>query len=331
MLIDAVTRAAEKGEFGTVHILVGSETFLVERCITALRSAATAGGISGFNEDLFHGKGLKSEALVGAARTLPMMATQRFVLVRNVDGMASGELDRLADYVAAPAASTCLVLVAEKLDGRTRFAKVAKKLGLLADAQPLKPAGLRSFVSHEARRRGTPIETGAIDALLDAVGGDLAALDDAVERLSLYVGTGAPIGSDAIDHCIERVRVDSVWALVDAVTQRNGGRAMAAAVSLLNDREPPLKILALLARQLRMVGRMQGALAAGLHGPEAARAAGAPPFKARELGEAARRYGPRALTTAFSTLAEADLALKGSRRPPDTILQEALLRLCSRR
>jgi DNA polymerase-3 subunit delta len=83
----------------------------------------------------------------------------------------------------------------------------------------------------------------------------------------------------------------------------------------------------MLARQLRMIGRMQAALGGGASPPDAAKLAGAPPFKARELATAARRFEPRLLTRAFSVLAQTDVALKGSKRPGDSVLQGALLEL----
>jgi DNA polymerase III subunit delta len=70
---------------------------------------------------------------------------------------------------------------------------------------------------------------------------------------------------------------------------------------------------------------MREALASGLRGPEAAKAAGAPPFKASELTDAARRFAFADLRTAFRALADADLALKGSKRPPETVIEDAVL------
>jgi DNA polymerase-3 subunit delta len=167
----------------------------------------------------------------------------------------------------------------------------------------------------------------AAAAMLDAVGNDLPAIDDALERLELYVGPSAMIDVAAVDACIAKLRVESIWALVDAVGMRDRRTALKAAASLLASREPPLRILAMVARQLRMVGRMQSALAAGAPPQDAARQAGAPPFKARDLAAAARRFPPRVLARAFSVVAETDLALKGSKRPPDTVLEGAILEL----
>jgi DNA polymerase III subunit delta len=123
------------------------------------------------------------------------------------------------------------------------------------------------------------------------------------------------------------VRTDSIWALVDGVSDRDGRRALRAASALLADREPPLRILAMVARQLRMIARMRQALAEGQPPQEACRTAGAPPFKARELARAAKRFSEADLRAAFVAVADADRALKGSKRPGDVVLQEAVLRI----
>lgn len=320
---------ANRGEAPPVVVLVGPERFLLERAVRVLRKAAVGDGPTGFNEDTFHGSASSSAmSVLSAAKTLPMMAATRFVLVRDAEAIAAAELDQLAGYVEAPSPSTCLVFVAEKLDGRTRFAKAAKKTDAWVDVPLLKAAAARSFLVDEAKGRGHRLAGPAAEALLEAIGEDLALLDDALERLSLFVGEGKEIDEVAVDACIRQVRSATIWSLVDAVSLRDLGPATRAAVSLLAAREPALRILAMIARQLRMVAKMQEALSSGLRPPEAAKAAGAPPFKARELAEAARRFQPEELASAFLLLAETDRALKSSKRPAETILEEAIFRLC---
>jgi DNA polymerase-3 subunit delta len=189
---------------------------------------------------------------------------------------------------------------------------------------------LRSFVAQEAKARGVRIDSQAAAALVDAIGQDLAALDDALERLSLFVGgsaTGATIDVAAVEACITRVRTESVWVLVDSLSAGDRARALGATASLLVDREPPLRIVSLAARQMRMLAKAREALADGATPAEAAQRAGAPPFKARELADAAKRFGWMDLANAFLTLAETDLELKGSYRQDGIVLEEAVVRL----
>ncbi|MEM7434149.1 MAG: DNA polymerase III subunit delta [Myxococcota bacterium] len=329
LTIHDVMRGAAKGSLEPVYLLVGAERLLIERAVGAIRRAVDEDGVAGFNTEIFDGKGLAAATVVAAARTLPMMADKRFVWVRHVDAMTPTEQTELASYFDDPNDTTSLVLSATKLDGRGKLAKAGKKKGFLTDAKPLRGRELRAFVRTEAKNRGHVIAPDAIETLIDAVGDDLAAIDDAVERLSLFVGVGQRIGTDEVIQCVTRVRVDSIWSLVDAIGLKDRRKGMAAAQSLLTDREPPLRLLSMAARQLRIVARMREALAEGMSPQEAAKRAGAPPFKASDLTASARQFSAKSLGEAFQLIAEADIALKSSKRPPDTILQDAVMALCA--
>lgn len=326
MEIQGLIEAAERGKYGPVQLLVGSERLFIDRAVTALRRACVGEG-DPWNEEVFQAKTAGATRIVDAARTLPMLGGNRFVLVRGLHELADKEHERLAEYFANPVDTCCLVLTADKLDGRSKLTKAAKQRGYLYEAQPMKPGAMRGFTTGEARRRNLKIDDAAVAALVDAIGTDLAALDDALERLSLYVGEGKPVRVDAVEACVSRVRVESIWSLVDAVSAQDRRGALKAAASLLDDREPPLRILALLARQLRMLGRARQALDDGLAPEAAAAAAGAPPFKARDLARAARRMSMSKLSHAFRVLCEADLTQKGGKCPPDVALEAAILAL----
>ncbi|HEY6881129.1 MAG TPA: DNA polymerase III subunit delta [Polyangiales bacterium] len=327
MSLEALIEAARGGAFPPVAVIAGSERLLVERAVDALREAAKAEP-GGFNSDVFQGQGLSAQTLINTARMLPMMAQTRFILVRHADAIPQGELEAICAYIKKPVAETCLVFVSEKLDGRSKLAKAAQDVSGFHEAVPPQARDLPPLLQGEARMRGHELEVEAAQALVDALGADLSALDDALERLSLYVGEGNPIDVKAVEASVVHVRTDSVWALVDAVGARNKRAAIASAGSLLGSQEPPLRILALLARQMRTIARVRSALKSGLKEQEAAQKAGAPPFKARELAQLARKFDDAQMRHAFATLAEADLLLKGSKVQGPRVLEQALLSLC---
>lgn len=333
--IQALLAEARKGTWRPVNVLVGAESFLIDRAARQLRRASIGeSGVPGFNDDVFHGAGLVAARVVAAARTLPMMASVRYVLVRDLQAVSAAELDALADYVQSPSPSTCLVLVGEKLLGTTRLAKAAKALakterGAFLTVEPIKGAQLERFIHGEAKRRRVAIDEDAASRLVDAIGNDLAAMEDAIERLSLFVATSEPrrITSRDVEEVVSRVRVDTIWKLVDAIALKQARSALEATGSLLADGEAPLGILAQVARQIRIVARMKGALDEGLRPDDAVRRAGAPPFKARALQDAARKFSDADLRHAFRVLAETDQALKGSKRDREVLLEECVLAL----
>jgi DNA polymerase-3 subunit delta len=274
--------------------------------------------------------------VLDAANTMPMMARRRLVIIRGIERLEgksddakskSSPSDALADYVASPSPTTCMVLVGTKVDGRRKLATVAKKSNVIVECNPLKPHQLGAFVREEAKRRGNPIGSDVADAIVDLVGAELAGLIDAVERLSLYVGDKQPITEDAVHEVVARVRVGSIWGLSDAVAARD----RATALRLLNENYDPrdrgLPLLGILAGAIRKTLKLRALLDAGASPDEAARQAGFPPFKAREAASQAKKFPPGELERAVAIFAEADLALKGSKRPPLLVLEDAIVRL----
>ena len=329
MDISQLLRRVEDDDPGPLYVLVGAEALLIDRAVDSLRAKVVGeAGIPGLTEDVFDGRETNASAILAAARTLPMMAPKRFVLVRHVDKLGPSQQKELAAYLADPSESTTLVLTADKLPGNQALGKAAKKAKVRFDASAPKAEGARSFIHGEVKRRGHAISGEAAKALLDAVGEDLSALDDGIERLSLYVGPGQRIDQDAVAACISRVRGDTIWTLVDAISLRDAPQALAALSSLVGAHEPGLRILAMVARQLRMVAKMRQGLASGASPRDAAVGAGAPPFKARAMTEAARRFKLADLSRAFQIVQVADGLLKGSKQSEGDILQQTVLALC---
>src|SRR5436305_59625 len=101
--------------------------------------------------------------VTNAARTLPMMAKRRLVLVRDADDIKADELNQLIPYVSAPCPETCLVFVAEKADTRIKFFTAFKKKGEMVKLEPLYERQLPGFVRDEARLRGVTFEAGVAE------------------------------------------------------------------------------------------------------------------------------------------------------------------------
>jgi DNA polymerase-3 subunit delta len=324
---------ARAGKLLAVYLVTGDERLVRDEVVGELRKAALAGGLPAFNEDKFTAGETDVEAVVSAARTVPMMAKRRFVLVRGAerwDGAeASAQFDRLAEYASAPVDSTCLVVVAAKLDGRRKLAQIARKQGFLVSCDPMDDRALPLWITQRAAAKGASIDREVAELLAALAGPDLSSVDDALERLSLYVGPGAAIDEAAVGACVARVRTADTWALVDAVGARDLGRALKTLADAYDPRERGLPLLGALAWSVRQLARYQAALASGASADEAARRAGVfQPFRARELAGKARAVRAKEVERWILVLAETDVALKSSRRPADAILEEMLTRLC---
>ena len=332
----------EAGNARPVYVVLGEERVFSDRVVSAARRSVVDAATAGFNIDTFEaGEGPIARA-IESAKTMPMMSRKRLVIVRGLERLEKAgdddagsksqkgrvsPSDQLADYVAAPSPSSCVVLVGSKIDGRRRLANVARKMGVIVACDPLRPQQLGTFLRDEAKRRGHAIGSDVADAIVDLVGADLSAVVDAMERLSLFVGVGGAITEEAVEACVARVRVGSVWGLADAVAGKDRATALKLLGENFDPRDRGLPLLGLLASSIRKTLRLRALLGAGASPDDAARQAGIPPFRAREAAAQARRFADGELERAVAIFAEADLALKGSRRPPLLVLEDALLRL----
>ncbi len=322
----------DRGALRPVYLFAGEERYLVDRAVRALRDRALAGAVADFNEDVLLADEAGIDRVLAAARTMPMMAERRFVLVRQVERWDQGEaqaLDKLAKFAEAPSPSTCLALVATKIDARRRFSSLAKKQGFLVACDPLPDEKLPGFVAARAKERGVKVRDDVARLLATLVGPDLAALVDAVERLSLFVGEGAEITEDAVGAIIVKVRETSAFSLIDAVGRRDRRKALALLHEVLDEREGP-KLLGLFAWSARQLLKFKAALEAGDAPDAAAKSAGVPPFKARELAQRVRPLPREELERWLVLLAEADLQLKGGKRPTGAVFETLILDLASR-
>jgi DNA polymerase-3 subunit delta len=322
-----------------VYLLVGQERVLAERAVAAIRKATLAGSAAGFNEDRLTAPDVDIEQVVNAARTAPMLAPRRFVLLRAIDrweasadaaggssaARGTAALDRLAAYAAAPVDSTVLVATATGLDGRRKLAVLAKKQGFLVSCDPIRRNALPAAIERAAGQRGHRVEAGVAELLAEIAGPELGPILDAVERLSLYVGEGASISEDAVAACVTRVRPSTTWELVDAVSRRDAATALAKLHAVFDPRDRGLPLVGVLAWSVRQLTRFAAARKQGASVEAAARQAGVPEFKVREVAQTVARIQPGELERWLLVLAETDLALKGSRRPPRAILEAAIL------
>lgn len=335
--------SAKNGQLLPIYLIAGEERHLADQVVSALRAAVTAGGIPGLNDDTMDAPQASVEGVLSVARTMPMMATHRWLLARNIETWdvarkadksddkkkAGSPLDLLATYATQASPSTVLVLVCGKLDKRRKLYTTAKKDGWLVSCETPSRAELPGWINEQAAARGHTISRSVADLLAELAGPELSGVADALERVCLYVGQGNPVTEDAVSECVVRLRTASVWELVSAVGRRDTAQSLALLEDVYDPQDRGLRLIGVLGWATRQLIRFEHGVKTGQSPADAAKAAGAPPFKARELEQQIRKMPVGALPGWIDSLAEADLALKGgSKRPPRAIIEQMVLDLC---
>ena len=340
----ATLEALSKGTVRPVYVLGGNEWLLVSRCMNAVRTAVVGTGPRGLSEDIFDGDSATINHLLGACRTLPMMAKRRLVTVRSAEEMAQKINDKdqkeFFAYLAAPEPTTVLLLVATKFDARRTWVNEAKKHKWLVtcsvptDDREADP-WLTQWINGEMRARKITAENGVVERLVAWIGPELGMLSDALERLSLYTA-GAAITMAAVDALVTPVREIGSFDLSDAILMRDLPTALANIAQLRTQRGEALMILGSLGYSLRQMARAKQMLSVNpeVNLSKAVYMHGKPPGW---LANAARRWTVPQVHRALRVLAATDAALKGTKgsamgaRPVGDfrVLEEFAMTLCA--
>lgn len=309
-----------RGEIEPIYCLSG-ERYLVDATAAAIRAAVLAegGAAAAFNQDVFDLKEKGLGPALATARTLPMLAKRRLVVGKAIDEVKAADLEPLAGYAEDPNPSTCLLLIADKVDVRFKAFQTLKKRGYLHVFAPLRDQALAGWLRTEARARKLTLAPDAAEALATAAGPDLGRLSQALDLLALYAGDKG-IGVDDVEDLVAETRQRGVFELTKAIGAGNVGRSLALLTNMLRNREPALRIQFMLARHLRQVWRAKELFAAGAGRNDIAAGVGINPYFLDDVLVPARRMSRAALERAFERLYVADVELKSSKLDPEIAL-----------
>ncbi len=327
---------ARDGKLRPIYLVLGDEVRLQGDVIAALRAAALEGSVPGLNEDVLQAGEAEIRTVLSAARTLPMLGPRRLVLVRGIERWEKSTsehspLEQLVEYAAKASDGSTLILQGTKLDGRRKLVTVAKKGGWLVDCAPLKRRELPGWLMRAAKQRGSELDHVVADLIAELMGPELGPCLDALERVCLYAGDGQRVTEEHVSDCVVKVRSAGTFALASAVGRRDLPGAMGLLDEIYDPKDGGNGLVGMLAWSTRQMIRFESARRRGASPTEAAAKAGAPPFKAQELDDQVRAVPIAALHRWLEVLARVDLDLKGgSRRPPRSTLEQAIIDLCGR-
>jgi DNA polymerase III subunit delta len=322
-------RAVEKGDLAPLYLLYGDEPYLVERAVKRLLEHAVDPGFRDFNLDVFYGNECKGEEVFGAAQTLPMFADRRVVLVKKGGELPAAAMEILLSYLQDPSPSTCLILQAEKIDGRKKFYTEFKKRGEFVEFKRPYENQLGPYVRDEVRAAGKKIDAAAADLLAYLVGNNLQELVSQIEKLCVYCGKKEVIGVDDVKAIVSDTKVENAFAFTDALGSKDLGRALTMLTSLLRDGEVPLRILGAVASRYRQLWQVRELLDRKVPAGELAKAAGINPYFLSKVTEQARNYKVSELRQVFERMLELDLAFKSGGRS-DALFERFVMDACKK-
>ena len=267
----AVRAQIASGDVNSLYLLQGEDD--VERAALASEFVdLVEEGLRAFNvETIYCGEMTTGDkiadgvaSVVDSARTLPMMAPRRVVVVAQAEALLAPKreseasaraMEQLAALVEKPEPLATLVFVAAAIDKRTRMFKLLAKHATIVDCgAPADVAGAERWVRTRVSAAGADIDPAGARALATLAGfperpqndgktGNVKRLRGEVDRLLLYAIGQKKISVDDVREVAGPAALQDNWAIANAIEAGQGGEALRQLSLTLDSGAPPEKVL----------------------------------------------------------------------------------------
>lgn len=307
----------------SVYYMHGDEEHLMKESLGRLRNLFSGEADADFNLDILNAAEVGVERVIDSARTLPLLATRRLVIVRDVDKLSKKDQEKLVLYLDSPNPETTMVLVSRfpepgaPKDNRARGVEKSALFKKVMDAGEVlkfsmgrqgRQRRIAEWVEEEFKKRGKQIEKSARDLLLEMVGRELRDLEDAVERICLFAADDDVISTEVVRRVVVPSGEQGIFELIDAVASRRRDISLYMLNRLMRQGETPQRIFGLLLRQFRLIARVK-VLATERDSGAIASELGIPPFVVGKCIRQSKKFSTDSLSRVFSEFKTAQLNL----------------------
>ena len=305
--METLNQHMKEHTFKRVYLLYGEEQFLVNNYKKRLREAIAGDDTMNFNS--FQGKNPDVREIISLADTMPFFAERRLILI-DESGFFKGAPEELVAYLPHIPDTTCMVFCETEVDKRNRLYKKVKEIGYAAELNRQDAARLMQWAAGILARDGRKITRQVMEYFLERTGDDMENIKSELEKLICYTMGREVITKEDVD-AVGTVHVTNrIFEMVSAIVSRNTKKAMDLYEDLLTLREPPMRILFLIARQfnqhlqvkeLALTGHDRGSIASKIK---------VPPFVASKLIAQAKAFTGEQILSYVKQCVEYEEAVK---------------------
>lgn len=187
----------KKGKFSQIYLLMGEETFFINKISNFLEKNYISEDQKGFNQEIHYGKDSSLELILNSCKSFPMMSDKKIVIIKEAQELDvfrrknNERIDKLINYIQNPNKST-LLLICHKNKNIDKRSKVFKSF--LSSATILESDSkenkiydnkLSSWIKQEASNNNYDISDDALILLIENIGNSLEKINNALEKIYL--------------------------------------------------------------------------------------------------------------------------------------------------
>ena len=298
----------KSGSFQSVYLLYGEESYLKRQYGQKLRQALAKSDDT-MNASYYEGKNINPGEMIDLAETLPFLAERRLIFV-EISGVFKTSCEELADYMKHITETTCFVFVEDEVDKRSKMYKAVRNAGRVVEFPRQGPEILTRWILSRLKRENKKITQPVLQLFLEKTGDDMEYIDRELEKLFCYTLGQEVISVEDVEAICVGQTTGKIFEMVDKIAERQQKQALELYYDLLALKEPPMRILFLIARQFQILLQVKDLRRQGYDNKFIASKAKIPEFAVRKNAAQAGRFKAEQLKEAIEDCVQTEEDVK---------------------
>ncbi len=296
------------------YLIVGQDDYFVQKEVEQLINKLK---VDPYNKTTYQCTQTPIEQMVEEALTIGLFAEEKLILIEQPFFLTTQSVktpfdvhpDSLISLLERQDDQIHVVIVAkyEKLDERKKVVKTIKKLCQVIEAETLNEKNFESMLGQLIKSKKLELDDESYRYMVQYLEHDMMIMTSEVEKLSLY---GQPITIDVIEKLMTKRLEDNVFLLVDAMVQHKTNEALRLLNDLMVQQVEPIKLVVLIAGQIRLLFQVKQLLSEGMTQQAIAQYLGVHPYRVKLAAGQTYRYSKDQLLQTLSQLASLDEGIK---------------------
>ena len=324
-----INEAIKNNTYSRVYLLYGPESFLRLSYTKKLCDAILPESDS-MNRVSFEGDKTTETAIIDFAETMPFFAERRLIRVKD-SGFFKSAVELLPDYMSRIPDYAVIVFSETEADKRNKLYKAVQKYGYVSEFATQKDDQLMRWGAGILGHAGLRITSSDMAYLLSRTGPDMNHLSLEIDKVISYCQGRSSVTRTDIEAVTGTQIENHIFEMIDAVTARNQKKALDLYADLLALKEPPLRILYLIARQFNQLLMIKELAVVGNSVPMITQKTGIRDFVVRRSMNTVRNYSTDELRKRITSCTKMEEAVKTGNIAERLSVELLLIRFSARK
>lgn len=312
----------KNGNLQQVYLLYGEEEYLKKQYKEKLWQALNPDEDT-MNAAKFTGKDTDPAQVIDLAETMPFFADKRIIFFEET-GFFKNKCEKLPEYLAELPDYLYMVFVEKEVDKRSKMYKAVGKNGRAVEFKKQTEQTLTRWILGILKKEKKKITQQNMELFLERTGTDMSRIATELEKVICYCIDDEIISQEAILAVTSELLENRIFEMIRAITEKKQKKALDMYYDLLALKEPPMRILFLIARQYNQLLQIRELSSQGLGQNEIASKAGIQSFVVRNSLPIARKYSAASLRQAVEEMVHMEADVK-SGKIADSLSVEMLI------